>query len=273
MFNGGGWSFSSDAFGNVVDPALCTPAYRSLAQTSNSPEHQGPGPECGPGYNLFFEPPAADLPGFASSADGNEFVNPDYVTPSFDDTTYTRTNALSHAGALSYDLSNFTGNYVVRVDVDGNGSYTDPLDVALPQSGTDGTVSAPWNGGTPPARSSTSAPTVNFEGGDREDRRDPLRARRRGDSARRASASRRSSGRAPETTPSIGTTPRFHCRVWALNPRRALRSSISPVSAAPASSTGGHPPARTSGATSRPSTTGPTATSTSAHRRLRPGTA
>ena len=163
VFNGGGWSFSSDAFGNVIDPALCTPAYRSLAQTSNSPEHQGPGPECGPGYNLFFEAPSADLPDFASSADGDEFVNPDYVTPSFDDTTYTRTNALSHAGALSYDLNNFTGNYVVRVDVDGNGSYTDPLDVTLPQSGTDGAVSAPWDGRDSAGTLVDVCTTVNLE--------------------------------------------------------------------------------------------------------------
>ncbi|PRB60660.1 LPXTG cell wall anchor domain-containing protein [Microbacterium sp. MYb45] len=163
VFNGGGWSFNSDAFGNVLDPALCTPAYRSLAQTSNSPEHQGPGPECGPGYNLFFEPPAADLPGFATSADGEEFVNPDYSPPSFGGTAYSRTNALSHAGALEYELNNFTGNYVVRVDVDGNGSYTDPLDIALPQSGTDGTVSAPWDGRDSAGTLVDVCTTVNFE--------------------------------------------------------------------------------------------------------------
>ncbi|MDF2558976.1 MAG: hypothetical protein K0R99_422 [Microbacterium sp.] len=162
-FNGGGWSFNSDAFGNVLDPALCSPAYRSLVQTDNSPEHQGPGPECGPGYNLFFAPPAADLPGFSQSAEGAEFVNPDYVTPSFGDTAYARTNALSHAGALTYDLSNFTGNYVVRVDTDGNGSYADPLDVVLPQSGTDGAVSAPWDGRDSAGALVDVCTTVNFE--------------------------------------------------------------------------------------------------------------
>ncbi|MGV2901377.1 hypothetical protein ACNPM4_06840 [Microbacterium sp. AGC62] len=146
QFNGGGWSFSSDAFGNVVPAGSCTPAYRSLANTLNSPEHPAPGPQCGPSYNLFFDAPAADLPATADSPHGSVFVSPAYVAPTLTNADYERPNNQSHVGSLNYDVENFTGSYVVRIDTDGNGNFTDPVDIEIPQSGTEGAKTFAWNG-------------------------------------------------------------------------------------------------------------------------------
>jgi fimbrial isopeptide formation D2 family protein len=145
-FSGGGWSFDSDAFGNVIDPASCLPAYRSLENVINTAEHPSAAPACGPSYNLFFSEPAADLPETAPSASGVLVIKPNYVAPSLHDAAYVRAGGQSHAGTLEYDVSDFTGNHVVRIDTDGNGSFADAVDVNLPQSGTAGQKSLAWDG-------------------------------------------------------------------------------------------------------------------------------
>lgn len=162
-FNGVGWSLNSDAFGNVTVPDGCTPAYRSMVNTINTPEHQGPGDQCGEGYNLFFQQPADDLPASAPSAAGELFVVPEYVAPSITDAAFTPTSPVSRAGTLAYDLNDFTGSYVIRIDTDGNGSYDDAGDLEIAQSGAAGAATYEWDGLDAAGAPVDVCTAVNFE--------------------------------------------------------------------------------------------------------------
>lgn len=144
-FVGGGWGLRVDPFG-VVDPGTCDSLYRSTAMSSNSSAYPAAGDACGDRYRMFFEPPAADLPGSAPSADGEMWIVPDVVTPEIEGLTFTAAGGASREGTFSYDLAGFTGSYELRIDVDGDGDFDGERDRIVPLSGASGAQSYAWDG-------------------------------------------------------------------------------------------------------------------------------
>ncbi|MDR2566502.1 MAG: DUF11 domain-containing protein [Bifidobacteriaceae bacterium] len=115
-----------------------------------------PVPECDRQFNLFFDPPAADLPERADywGHSGQEgFVKPVYRVPDKPQPKLAVDHA-APAGAPyqgasgTLGIAGFRGEYQVMVDVNGNGSYADPGDVV--ETGQKplaaGDVSWSWDG-------------------------------------------------------------------------------------------------------------------------------
>jgi len=124
-FNGFGSTTRADAVGNVLTDGSCDSAYVSQDRLGRPV----PG-TCGE-YRLFFEPPAADLPVSAPSSDGPLTVLPPPLLGSeleVTDLAFTRDPGTA-SGRFTYTIpTRFAGNYELQVDVDGNGSFTDPVD-------------------------------------------------------------------------------------------------------------------------------------------------
>lgn len=102
-------------------------------------------------YRMFWEAPAADLPTSTTAwADGRtsqQWVLPHYSDPNITVDSFSRTNAASNASTIVGTLSGQPATVGARIDVDGNGSFTDPIDRDLGEvtSGT-GSVTFHWDG-------------------------------------------------------------------------------------------------------------------------------
>lgn len=90
---------------------------------------------CGNAYKLFFEEPAGLLPAKAEKWDGDEdWVRPNISRPKIAELHFTSDKSIDQqSGVISFYLRNFIGQYQVKVDVDGDGSFDGQHDVVLNQ--------------------------------------------------------------------------------------------------------------------------------------------
>lgn len=94
--------------------------------------------DCGDAYRVFFEPPAADLPVSAPSAEGELLIKPTPLTEAdvqrsplaYDESTHTLSWAID---------SRFSGQYVLEIDKDGDGVF----ETAVPQGVDARTAASP----------------------------------------------------------------------------------------------------------------------------------
>jgi uncharacterized repeat protein (TIGR02543 family) len=153
---------SLDAAGNVTTAGSCTSAYESQGYggIANALEGDPANPAKGncAKFRLFYEEPNADLPVSAQSADGllqilpvEAHSNTDPIaslTPSLDASTLVSNMQFSEnlaatnkAGTLSFDISpNFSGNYIIQIDTNNNGSFNDLVDRTVDASAAGGSA-------------------------------------------------------------------------------------------------------------------------------------
>lgn len=129
-YNGQISTLSADAFG-VIKNGDCVTAYQSIA-TGNTEMKPSFG-SCGGSYKLFFEQPSDELPTEATKWDGSQ----DWIRPNIDRPVVSGLKFIpdesqaQQSGTISYTLKNFIGQYEVRIDTNGDGSYDGPRDITL----------------------------------------------------------------------------------------------------------------------------------------------
>lgn len=115
--------------------ASCTPSYRSWNQPAATVA--APDAPCADNFRIFFEQPNDDLPASAAIWDAvageqrSQTLKPEPFDPAaaaVGDWNFTRTVPGQAAGDLSYDLGTAYGSHELQLDLNGNGSYTDPED-------------------------------------------------------------------------------------------------------------------------------------------------
>lgn len=115
----------------LVQPGTCLPLYKSV--TMNTSGFAKPDPSCHSVYKLFFEPPASDLPASSTRWNGStDWIKPPIVPPSIHNLTFTSSSTGSRDGTITFDPLDYKGPVTVQIDVNNNGSYTDPIDVSMP---------------------------------------------------------------------------------------------------------------------------------------------
>ncbi|RWZ52767.1 DUF11 domain-containing protein [Labedella phragmitis] len=121
----------------------CTSAYASIDGADTTRSSAG-FRECGDPYKIFFEAPAADLPATATLFNGQtDWLKPAVApTPSITNVSFTPDDARTRAGEIEFDVENFTGQLVVEIDTDDDGTY----DVRLPGSAIDGSGAVRFDG-------------------------------------------------------------------------------------------------------------------------------
>lgn len=141
-YNGVDSLFTADATG-VRYNGTCTSAYASVegGDATRSPAALD---ECGDPYKIFFEAPAADLPPTATLWNGTtDWVLPSIAAdPAVTSVTFTPDNAWTRSGEIDFAVDNFTGQLVVEVDTDNDGTY----DVSIPGSAIDASGSVRFDG-------------------------------------------------------------------------------------------------------------------------------
>ncbi|TWP52421.1 hypothetical protein FKR81_08775 [Lentzea tibetensis] len=143
------WAVAADNLG-VVRDFTCTPVH---ASSDRLPAADG---WCGGAYKVFFEPPAADLPAEAVRWDGVlDWVRPG-LRPHPVISGGRFTPAGGRSGTLAFELADYSGHLVVRVEAGGDG-----VDRSIPITTREGTVEVFFDGlGGDGAPLPQSAPVV-----------------------------------------------------------------------------------------------------------------
>ncbi len=131
-YNGQISTLSADSVG-IRSGEDCVSAYQS-SEVSN-PKFSPALGACGGSYKLFFEEPAGDLPAKATRWDDvSEWVRPNISRPSVSELHFVSDKSVDQqSGTISFFLRNFIGQYAVKIDVDGDGSFDGQSDVTLNQ--------------------------------------------------------------------------------------------------------------------------------------------
>ncbi|WP_182050520.1 DUF11 domain-containing protein [Changpingibacter yushuensis] len=141
-YNGVNSAIEFDAVGNVEDDS-CISSFAS-AEIAGDGDEWEVRPDCAGKYRLFFEEPSSELPDQATvvnsySADGANktvWVKPDPLDAAalVSGTTLSFTqgsNPASLGGTFNISVpERFSGTAILEIDVDGNGSYDDDIDVS-----------------------------------------------------------------------------------------------------------------------------------------------
>lgn len=156
-FRGVDANIASDAVGNTL-AGTCVPAYKSydggvppVFPYGDDAVYDTPiiasGQSCGDSYKIFFESPASDLPETAVWPDGStSWVIPPVVLPDVTSLQFDKNGNADRSGTFTVEVANFAGGMSVQIDINGDGDYTDPEDVALPVTITDGPATVAWDG-------------------------------------------------------------------------------------------------------------------------------
>jgi hypothetical protein len=129
-YNGQISTLSADGIG-IRSGKDCVSAYQSteVSDTKFSPALG----TCGNAYKLFFEEPAGDLPAKAKRWDGtNDWIRPNISRPSIAELHFSSDNSSDQqSGYISFYLRNFIGQYQIKIDTDGDGSFDGQSDVLM----------------------------------------------------------------------------------------------------------------------------------------------
>jgi hypothetical protein len=131
-FNGQISTLSADGVG-LRKADTCESAYRSteVNDTKFTPAFGA----CGSAYKLFFEEPTGSLPVKATTWDGKEdWVRPSISKPSISELHFSPDETTDQqSGDISFYLKNFIGQYEIKIDVEGDGSFDGQDDVTIRQ--------------------------------------------------------------------------------------------------------------------------------------------
>lgn len=129
-YNGQISTLSADSVG-IRSGTNCVSAYQS-SEVSNSKLSPALG-TCGGSYKLFFEEPAGDLPTKATKWDSTtDWIRPNISRPTVSELQFTSDKSVDQqSGTISFYLRNFIGQYTIKIDVDGDGSFEGQSDVTL----------------------------------------------------------------------------------------------------------------------------------------------
>jgi hypothetical protein len=133
----------------IVENGTCLSAYSSVERdnTSFEAEPNAIVSQCGGGYRVFFENPAADLPSTATRWDGTStWVRNSVVNPTISNLNFSQTVPNTHEGTLTFDITNYSGNARIQVDVNNNGVFTDAVDRNIRFNAKTGSNSYVFNG-------------------------------------------------------------------------------------------------------------------------------
>lgn len=133
----------------IMDAATCEPIY----QSANSADLAANGWTADPAdcdnvfpYEIFFEPPDPTLPERAQRVTGEDWVLPHYTEPAID-LAYSQTAAvMNYGGTFTATLEGQPGTVQVQIDTDGNGVFTDAVDVVLDRTVGVGVHEFDWDG-------------------------------------------------------------------------------------------------------------------------------
>lgn len=129
-YNGQISTLSADGIG-IRSGKDCVSAYQSteVSDTKFSPALG----TCGNAYKLFFEEPAGDLPAKAKQWDNtNDWIRPNISRPSIAELHFSSDNSSDQqSGFISFYLRNFIGQYQIKIDTDGDGSFDGQSDVVM----------------------------------------------------------------------------------------------------------------------------------------------
>lgn len=157
-YNGVDSNLAVDSVGNTFD-GTCTSAYKSYdfgttadgfpygdEDTYDTTRLRDPG-SCGDVYKIFFDEPSADLPATGTMPDGSTtWVRPALVLPKINSLDFDETGTDERSGTFTAEVQDFTGQLVIQIDADGNGSYDDPIDRQFQVGTADGTATVDFDG-------------------------------------------------------------------------------------------------------------------------------
>jgi hypothetical protein len=154
-FNGQASVINFNSTGNTLKDD-CAAAYKSYSSDTAGGYgvYYKPVEKCGQFYNMFFSAPdAAVLPVSALdpvTKNPEMYVFPTVVPISAPVVSYVNAGSWPalYAGTFSVLTQNFVGSYVLEIDTNGNGDYTDAVDVSVPFTAVDAdtTRTYEWDG-------------------------------------------------------------------------------------------------------------------------------
>lgn len=104
-------------------------------------------------YKIFFNPPSADLPATAATpGGGTTWLLSPVIAPSITGLSFSgsegsiNTAGSSPLGAAYNFIANKNGTYIISIDINHNGTYTDAVDRKLTGNVLSGSNAIPWDG-------------------------------------------------------------------------------------------------------------------------------
>lgn len=135
-YNGHDSVFSSNATGVAhASGSGCVSAYESIdiGGPHADTDFYLPTTECGDRYKIFFAEPDPSLPASVELPGGaSTWLLPPVVVPTLTDFAFEQAPGDVRIGTFTFESVDFTGNAQIQIDVDGNGSYVDPVDRSIP---------------------------------------------------------------------------------------------------------------------------------------------
>jgi len=123
----------------------CDPHYKSV--NLNAVDFANAPSSCNPGFKLFYEAPAGDLPTSATQWDTTtDWVMPAIATPTISNLGFSSTTTNSRDGNITFDITDYTGPSNILIDTNNDHDYTDPEDVTIPSGITVGANSVAFDG-------------------------------------------------------------------------------------------------------------------------------
>lgn len=151
----GGQPFGFNWFANNkgFTDAAGTPLYKSVPLAgSHVHDPNSPDTPSDVTHKIFFNTPALDMPTTAPTPNGPTWLLlPSPLVPQVSNLTFTGVDGtLNQVGSGLGGTFRFTstgnGNFSIRIDIDANGSYTDPVDRQLAGTAVAGTNTMFWDG-------------------------------------------------------------------------------------------------------------------------------
>lgn len=149
-YNGINSIFRSDATG-VRFNDTCVSAYTSIdifGPYIDTDKSQTDLYECGEPYKIFFESPDPTMPATATQWDGTTtWLNPPVMMPNLQALNFTPSGSMTErSGTITYQIENFTGQFMILVDTNNDGNFNGPEDVVIPTFSADGSGSVTFDG-------------------------------------------------------------------------------------------------------------------------------
>ena len=151
--NGLNYTIVSDTLGVRTAPGSCISAYQSVSYSGANPALGPDNANCGKKNKIFF---AAFDPGLPASAvrfnvqaGSGQIVEPlihDPIVPTLSNVTFIRPTSCTSVSTINFTVTNFTGNGIIYIDVNNNGSYNDPIDRIDTVLFVNGVNSVPFDG-------------------------------------------------------------------------------------------------------------------------------
>ncbi len=160
-YNGIQSAIQGDALGLVKSGGGCVPLYKSVNR--NDLSYAFPAANCASTFKTFFEVPASDLPVSATKWDGStDWIKSPITPPSITGLSFT-SGTDSRDGNINITSANYRGAVNLGIDTNGNGVYTDPVDVHLLIGMINGVANVVFNGKDGLGNTIPTSQPINFK--------------------------------------------------------------------------------------------------------------